>query len=72
VIAIFLVAIGITGLQLAGADSWITPVFNGSVLLLAVALSNFAATRRVLVRAGSAMPRRRRSPAPAPPPPESA
>jgi ribose transport system permease protein len=72
VIAIFLVAIGITGLQLAGADSWITPVFNGSVLLLAVALSNFAATQRVLVRARSVVPRRRRAPAPAPPPPEGA
>ena len=71
-IAIFLVAIGITGLQLKGAESWVTPVFNGGVLLLAVAVSNFAATQRVLVRARSAVPGRRRAPAPAPPPPESA
>jgi ribose transport system permease protein len=71
-IAIFLVAIGITGLQLKGAEPWVTPVFNGGVLLLAVALSNFAATQRVLVRARSAVPRRRRTPSPAPPPPESA
>jgi ribose transport system permease protein len=71
-IAIFLVAIGITGLQLKGAEPWVTPVFNGGVLLLAVAVSNFAATQRVLVRARSAVPRRRRAPTPAPPPPESA
>lgn len=66
-IAIFLVAIGITGLQLKGAESWVTPVFNGGVLLLAVAVSNVAATQRVLVRARSAVPRRR---TPALPPPE--
>jgi ribose transport system permease protein len=72
VIAIFLVAVGITGLQLEGAETWITPVFNGSVLLFAVAVSNFAATQRVLVRARSAVPRRRRPAAPATPPAEGA
>ena len=70
-IAIFLVAIGITGLQLKGAQPWVTPVFNGGVLLLAVAVSNFAATRGVLVRARSAVPRRRRNPSSGPSPPES-
>jgi ribose transport system permease protein len=60
--------VGITGLQLEGAESWITPVFNGSVLLFAVAVSNLAATQRVLVRARSAVPRRRRAaPVTAPP-----
>jgi ribose transport system permease protein len=72
VIAIFLVAVGITGLQLEGAETWITPVFNGSVLLFAVAVSNFAATQRVLARARSAVPIRRRPAAPAASPPESA
>jgi ribose transport system permease protein len=71
-IAIFLVAIGITGLQLKGAESWVTPVFNGGVLLLAVAVSTFAATQGVLVRARSAVPRRRQTPVPGPPPPEGA
>jgi ribose transport system permease protein len=66
-IAIFLVAVGITGLELAGADTWVTPVFNGSVLLFAVAVSNFAATQRVLVRARSAVPFRRRGAGAAPP-----
>jgi ribose transport system permease protein len=60
VIAIFLVAVGITGLQLKGVESWVTPVFNGSVLLLAVTVSNVAATQRVLVRARSAVPWRAR------------
>jgi ribose transport system permease protein len=69
VIAIFLVAVGITGLQLAGTDSWVTPVFNGGVLLFAVAVSNFAATQRVLVRARSAVAIRRRAPAQAAAPP---
>jgi ribose transport system permease protein len=46
VIAIFLVAVGITGLQLQGAESWVTPVFNGVVLLLAVTVSMLATRRR--------------------------
>jgi ribose transport system permease protein len=46
VIAIFLVAVSITGLQLQGAAPWVTPVFNGVVLLVAVAVSNLAARRR--------------------------
>jgi ribose transport system permease protein len=54
-IAIFLVAVGITGLQLKGVETWVTPVFNGSVLLLAVAVSNFAATQRMVARARSAV-----------------
>lgn len=56
-IAIFLVAIGITGLQLKGVEVWVTPVFNGSVLLLAVAVSNFGATRNILARARGAVRR---------------
>jgi ribose transport system permease protein len=58
-IAIFLVAVGITGLQLEGMESWVTPVFNGSVLLLAVAVSKAAGTQRVLARARSAIGQRR-------------
>jgi ribose transport system permease protein len=72
VIAIFLVAVGITGLQLKGVESWVTPVFNGSVLLLAVTVSNVAAAQRVLVRARSAVPRRRADAAAPPPSKENA
>jgi ribose transport system permease protein len=46
VIAIFVVAVGITGLQLKGVASWVTPVFNGVVLLIAVVVSNLAARRQ--------------------------
>jgi ribose transport system permease protein len=66
-IAIFLVAVGITGLQLKGVESWVTPVFNGSVLLLAVAVANVAGTQRVLGRARSAIGGRRARPPSVPP-----
>lgn len=46
VIAIFVVAVGITGLQLNGAESWVTPTFNGLILLVAVTVSMLAARRR--------------------------
>ena len=35
-IAIFLLGTGIKGLQLAGAATWVTDVFNGAVLILAI------------------------------------
>lgn len=46
VVAIFVVAVGITGLQLAGAQSWVTPTFNGAVLLIAVTASTLSVRRR--------------------------
>jgi ribose transport system permease protein len=63
-IAIFLVAVGITGLQLKGVESWVTPVFNGSVLLLAVTLSRVTATQRVLARARAVVAQRGRARSP--------
>jgi ribose transport system permease protein len=59
-IAIFLVAVGITGLQLKGAEAWVTPVFNGSVLLAAVALFNVERTQRILVFVRTPLGRLRR------------
>ena len=59
-IAIFLVAVGITGLQLKGVESWVTPVFNGSVLLAAVALFNVERTQRLLTRVRTPFGRVRR------------
>jgi ribose transport system permease protein len=58
-IAIFLVAVGITGLQLKGVESWVTPVFNGSVLLLAVAVSNFTVMQGLLERGRDVLGMRR-------------
>jgi ribose transport system permease protein len=39
VIAVYLLAVGTVGLQLLGAASWVDSVFNGSALVLAVALA---------------------------------
>jgi len=38
-VAIFLLATGVTGLQLAGAPSYVTQLFNGAALIVAVALA---------------------------------
>jgi ribose transport system permease protein len=40
-IAVYLLATGVKGLQLAGASFWITELFNGCVLIIAVGLSQF-------------------------------
>ena len=39
VIALYVLVTGITGLQLLGAASWVEPVFNGTALIVAVALA---------------------------------
>lgn len=44
-VAVILVAVGITGLQLNGAPFWVEPIFNGGILVLAVGLSRVAASR---------------------------
>jgi ribose transport system permease protein len=41
VIAIYVLAVGVKGLQLAGAPTWIPELFNGVALLVAVAASKF-------------------------------
>ncbi len=43
-----------TVVQLKGAESWVTPVFNGGILLLAVAVANVSGTRRLLWRGRNA------------------
>lgn len=45
-VAIFLLATGVTGLQLAGAPSYVTELFNGAALIVAVALAARTARRR--------------------------
>jgi ribose transport system permease protein len=60
VMAVYVLAVGVMGLQLAGAPIWIPDFFNGAALLLAVGLANFqgaahhgSAIRRMLrVRRG--------------------
>ncbi|MFF1832554.1 ABC transporter permease [Paenarthrobacter sp. NPDC058040] len=50
VLAVYVLATGIKGLQLVGAPVWITELFNGLALLLAVGLSKYEKTAR---RAGA-------------------
>lgn len=45
-IGVLLVATAVSGLTLAGASSWVSPVFNGAALVVAVLLSTFLARRR--------------------------
>lgn len=56
-VAVAVLAIGLSGLQQEGAAFWVTPLFNGLTLLAAVGLAGFAARRRlraaVVVGAGS-------------------
>jgi ribose transport system permease protein len=44
-IAVVLVAVGLNGLQLNGAPAWVEPVFNGGILLAAIAASRIAVLR---------------------------
>jgi ribose transport system permease protein len=50
VIAVYVLATGVKGLQLAGAPTWIPDLFNGIALLLAVGLTKYQGTAR---RAGA-------------------
>jgi ribose transport system permease protein len=60
VLAVYVLAVGVKGLQLAGAPVWIPDLFNGVALLLAVAMSKYertarrsAAVARILRRSGA-------------------
>lgn len=46
IIGIFFVAVGVTGFTLIGADAWVTPVFDGAVLMAAVFISTVVGRRR--------------------------
>lgn len=45
-VAVAVLAIGLSGLQQLGAEFWVTPLFNGLTLLAAVGLAGLAARRR--------------------------
>lgn len=45
VVGVFFLAVGISGLQQAGAPFWVSPLFNGLALLIAVSLTSVAARR---------------------------
>lgn len=46
ILAIFLLATGVQGLQLAGGQFWVNSAFNGAALLIAVAFAGYTARRR--------------------------
>jgi ribose transport system permease protein len=48
-VAVYFLVTGVTGLELLGVAGWIEQVFYGSSLVLAVAVSRFAARRRLAV-----------------------
>ncbi|MFF4401088.1 ABC transporter permease [Streptomyces sp. NPDC001480] len=64
-VAVAVLAVGLTGIAQLGADFWTVPLFYGGTLLIAVGLAGYAARRRL--RTGSAAARD----APAAPPPPS-
>jgi ribose transport system permease protein len=45
-IAVAILAIGLSGVQQEGASFWVTPLFNGLTLLAAVGIAGFASRRR--------------------------
>jgi ribose transport system permease protein len=57
ILAIYLLATGVQGLQLAGGQYWVNDAFNGAALLIAVAFAEAAARRR-----GGGFLRRRQPP----------
>lgn len=46
VIAVFLLAVTVAGLQQLGAQFWVEPLFNGTILIVAVGVAVYAASRR--------------------------
>lgn len=48
VVGVLFVAFSVNGLTLAGAASWVDPVFNGAALIVAIGLSSYLSRRRGL------------------------
>lgn len=54
VVAVAVLAVGLTGIGQMGADFWTVPLFHGGTLLIAVGLAGYAARRRLRTGAVSA------------------
>ncbi|QFQ95681.1 ABC transporter permease [Streptomyces phaeolivaceus] len=69
-VAVAVLAVGLTGIAQLGADFWTVPLFHGGTLLLAVGLAGYAARRRMRTGAFAARdaPAEASEPPPAPPP----
>jgi ribose transport system permease protein len=46
IIGVLFVSVSVSGLTLSGASAWVSPVFNGAALLVAVALSRYLGRHR--------------------------
>jgi ribose transport system permease protein len=46
IIGVLFVAVSVSGLTLSGASAWVSPVFNGAALLIAVGLSHYLGRHR--------------------------
>jgi ribose/xylose/arabinose/galactoside ABC-type transport system permease subunit len=46
IIGVLFVAVSVSGLTLSGASAWVSPVFNGAALLVAVGLSHYLGRNR--------------------------
>ncbi|MFF3937237.1 ABC transporter permease [Streptomyces phaeofaciens] len=69
VVAVAVLAVGLTGIGQLGGDFWTVPLFYGGTLLLAVGLAGYAARRRLRGGTGTAVdPGTGPPPAPAVPP----
>ncbi|KOU56400.1 ABC transporter permease [Streptomyces sp. MMG1533] len=55
-VAVAILAIGLAGIGQLGAEFWVTPLFNGATLLLAVGFAGYSARRRL--RSGAIADRR--------------
>lgn len=64
-VAVAVLAVGLTGIGQMGADFWTVPLFHGGTLLLAVGLAGYAARRRMRTGVHTS---RAASPSDAPPP----
>jgi ribose transport system permease protein len=53
VVAVFVLAVAVAGLQQLGAQFFVEPLFNGSMLILAVGLAAYASRRRARVKAAA-------------------
>jgi ribose transport system permease protein len=51
VVAVAILAIGLAGIQQLGAEFWVTPLFNGLTLIVAVGLAGWSSRRRIKVGA---------------------
>lgn len=52
-VAVFVIAVAVAGLQQLGAQFWVEPMFNGIMLVASVGLAAYAARRRARIRAAA-------------------